>query len=203
MPSADPAPPLAPPPGPADRLPVGRLALLAAAVLAAVTTELLPVGLLPQLADAFAVGTERIGWWMSAYALVVAATAVPLTAVLARWPGRRVLVVLLSAYALSNAVIAVAGDDRVALAARLLGGLAHAGIFSVVVTTAVALAPPRRSGRAVALVNTGVTAALALGVPLGTAAGTALGWRWAFAAAAACLLLLAAATALLLLATPA
>ncbi|NAZ88282.1 MFS transporter, partial [Kineococcus indalonis] len=178
----------------ARRLPAGTLALLAAAVFAAVTTEVLPVGLLPQLATAFAVPQDRIGWWMSAYALVVALGAVPVTALLAHRSPRRTLVALLLVQALSSAAVALAGSVggfALALAARLLGGLAHAGLFSVVVATAVAVAPPGRSGRAVALVNTGITAALALGVPLGTAAGAALGWRWAFAATAGAVLLLA------------
>ena len=194
-----PAAPAAPAaPGPVQRMPLGTLALLAAAVLAAVTTEVLPVGLLPQLSAAFGVGEERIGWWMSAYAVVVAAGAVPVTALLARWPRRRALLVLLLTYALSNAVILAAGSYWVALAARLLGGLAHAGLFSVAVATAVAVAPAGRSVRAVAVVNAGVTLALALGVPLGTALGAAAGWRWAFAATTALLVVLAALTALVL-----
>jgi len=186
-------------PAAAERLPWARLAVLAAAVFAAVTTEVLPVGLLPQLADAFAVSEARIGWWMSGYALVVAAGAVPVTAVLARWPKRRALLVLLVTYALSNAlVVAAEGRFWLALVARLLGGLAHAGVFSVVVATASALDPPRRTGRAIAAVSAGSTFALAFGVPLGTALGGAVGWRWAFASVSLLLVLLAGATALAL-----
>jgi DHA1 family inner membrane transport protein len=179
-----------------ERLPWGRLALLAAAVFAAVTTEVLPVGLLPQLSTAFAVSEARIGWWMSGYALVVAVGAVPVTAVLARWPRRRALLVLLVTYALSNAlVVAAEGRFWLALVARLLGGLAHAGVFSVVVATATTLAPARRTGRAIAAVSAGSTLALAFGVPLGTALGGAVGWRWAFVSVSALLVLLAVATA--------
>ncbi|WP_432488243.1 MFS transporter [Kineococcus sp. SYSU DK018] len=182
------------------RLPVGTLALLSAAVAAAVSTEVMPVGLLPQLADAFAAPEDRIGWWMSAYALVVALGAVPVTALVAHRSPRGVLVVLLLVYAAANGLVVVAGTTGgypLALTARLLGGLAHAGLFSVAVATAVAVSPPGRSGRAVALVNTGITLALALGVPLGSAAGTAWGWRWTFAATTGALLLLAAAAAVL------
>ncbi|WP_432570752.1 MFS transporter [Kineococcus sp. SYSU DK005] len=200
--STTPAGPVA---GTARRLPAGTLALLAAAVFAAVSTEVMPVGLLPQLAAAFAVPEDRIGWWMSAYALVVALGAVPVTALLAHRSPRGVLVALLLVYALANGLVVLAGSTggfALALAARLLGGLAHAGLFSVAVATAVAVSPPGRSGRAVALVNTGITLALALGVPLGTAAGAAWGWRWAFAATTGVLLLLAAAAAVLVPARP-
>lgn len=166
-----------------QRLPVAPLALLTASLFGAVTTEVLPVGLLPQLAEAFAVDRSRIGWWVSAYAVVVALGAIPLTAWLARFPRRRVLVGLLSLYALSNAAILVAPGYGWAVAARLLGGVAHAGIFSVVVGTTVALVAPGRRGRALAVVNGGVALALAAGVPLGTALGEAVGWRWAFGTA--------------------
>jgi predicted MFS family arabinose efflux permease len=170
-----------------QRLPAAPLALLTASLFGAVTTEVLPVGLLPQLAAAFGVGQSRIGWWVSAYAVVVAVGAIPLTAGLARFPRRRVLVGLLALYAASNAVIVIAPGYGWAVAARLLGGVAHAGIFSVVVGTTVALVPPERRGRALAVVNGGVALALAAGVPLGTALGEAAGWRWAFGTASVAL----------------
>ncbi|WP_432535558.1 MFS transporter [Kineococcus arenarius] len=197
--------PASPAAGARHRSPAGTIALLAAAVFAAVSTEVMPVGLLPQLAAAFAVPEDRIGWWVSAYALVVALGAIPVTALLSHRSPRRALVALLLVYAAANGLVVLAGSTGgfpLALAGRLLGGLAHAGLFSVAVATAVAASPPGRAGRAVALVNTGITLALALGVPLGTAAGTAWGWRWAFAATTGVLLLLAAAAAALLPAGP-
>nr|WP_246315851.1 MFS transporter [Kineococcus aurantiacus] len=168
---------------------------------AAVTTEVLPVGLLPQLSAAFGVGEAGIGWWVTAYALVVAVGAVPLTSALARVRRRPALVALLLAYALSNAVVVAAPGYAVAVAARLLGGLAHAGVFSVAVATAVALVPREEAGRALALVNGGIALALSLGVPLGTAVGEAVGWRWAFGATSVLLLVLAAAALRLVPAT--
>ena len=186
-----------------DRLPVGTLVLLAAVVFAAVTTELLPVGLLPRIAEDLGVSRARIGWWVSAYAVVVAAGALPVTALLARWPQREVLVVVTLAYAASDVAVALTDDYGVGLVARLLSGVAHAAVFSVVVATAVAVTPPRRVGRAVALVNGGVALALTLGVPLGTAAGVAWGWRWGFATMAVVLVGLAAAAAVVVPAAPA
>ncbi|MFC3690044.1 MFS transporter [Aquipuribacter hungaricus] len=181
----------------------GVLALFTAATFAAITTEMLPVGLLPLMSSSFGVSDSRTGLLVSAYAAVVVLASVPLTAVVARWPRRTVLVALLVAYAASNLVLAAADGWWVALACRLLAGLAHAGFFSVVVGAAVALVPPDRVGRAVAAVSAGNALALVGGVPLGTALGTALGWRWAFVVAAVVLLLLAAATLVLLPKAPA
>jgi len=43
-----------------------------------------------------------------------------------------------------------------------------------------ALVPPERRGRAIAIVNAGLTVAIAIGVPLGAVAGNRLGWRMTF-----------------------
>lgn len=112
------------------------------------------------------------------------------------------LTVLLIAYAVGNAVFAGTDSYAVAVAARLLAGLAHAGFFSVAIGAAVNLVPPVRAGRVTAWVFGGVTLAFTVGVPAGTALGTAVGWRWAFAGIAAVLLLLAGAAAALLPAAP-
>jgi len=164
--------------------------VLAAAVFAAITTEVLPVGLLPQISARLGVGESRTGLLVSAYAVVVAICSIPLTAVVARWPRRPVLAVLLTGYAVSNALFAWTSSYGVALAARLLGGLAHAGLFSVVFAAAVSAVPASPAGRVVAFVGGGNAVGLALGVPVGTALGSAAGLRVTFAAAAAMVVVL-------------
>ncbi|MGY1714134.1 MFS transporter [Geodermatophilus sp. SYSU D01106] len=183
------------------RVPVA-LGVLTLAVFAAVTAEMMPVGLLPMIARDLGTGEDRVGLLVSAYAVVVAAASLPLTALLARWSRRRALTGLLVTYAVGNAVFAATSDYGVAVVARVLAGLAHAGFFSVAVGAAVALVPAARAGRATALVLAGVTVAFTAGVPAGTALGTAVGWRWAFAGIAAVLLALAVLAATLLPAAP-
>lgn len=179
-------------------MPVLILLVLAASVFAAICTEVLPVGLLPQISHDLGASESRVGLLVSAYAVVVALGSIPLTALAARWPRRQVLCTLLGLYALSNAVLAGTSNYWVALGSRLLGGLAHAGFFSVVIAAAVSVVAPARAGKAVAVVMSGNAAALALGVPLGTAVGTAIGWRFAFVGAAAVMVLLAVLTVLVL-----
>lgn len=191
---------LAPPQG---GLRVGAaLAVLTLATFAAVTAETLPVGLLPMIAADLSTSESRVGLLVSAYAVVVAVASLPLTALLARWPRRWALTGLLVTYAVGNAVFAATDDYSVAVLARLLAGLAHAGFFSVAVGAAVSLVPADRAGRATACVFGGTTLAFAAGVPAGTALGTAVGWRWAFAGLAGVLLLLGVLAAALLPASP-
>ncbi len=92
-----------------DDCPLWRLPtlwVLAGSVFAAITTEVLPVGLLPQISTRLEVGESRSGLLVSVYAVIVAVGSIPLTAVVARWPRRTVLGVLLTGYAVSNAVFA-------------------------------------------------------------------------------------------------
>lgn len=161
-------------------MPVGTLALLAASVFAAITTEMLPVGLLPAISHDLHTREATVGLLVSAYAVVVAVGSVPMAALLERWPRGATLCGLLGTYAVSNALMATTSSYPVALVARLLGGVAHAGFFGAVFGAAVSIAPAARSGRAIALVGSGNSLALTFGVPLGTALGDAVGWRWAF-----------------------
>ena len=169
------------------------LVLLSAGVFLAVSTEMLPVGLLPEIGQGLDVSPAQTGLLVSLFAVLVALTTVPIAAVVQRWPRRAVLAGLLGAYTVSNVVFALAPGYGVALLARAIGGLAHAGFFAVAVATAVSLVDAERAGRAVALLGAGNALALVFGVPLGTALGSAVGWRWAFVVLAVALVVLAVA----------
>lgn len=156
-------------------------------------------GTAPAISARLGLTESRSGLLVSAYAVVVAVCSTPLTAAVARWPRRPVPRALLGGYAVSNALFAGTDDYGVALAARLVGGLAHAGLFSVVFAAAVSAASPSRAGRAVTFVSGGNAVGLALGVPGGTALGSALGLPATFAAAAT---LMAALAVLVLVVLP-
>jgi predicted MFS family arabinose efflux permease len=160
------------------------LLLLALSVFAVVTTETLPVGLLPLIATAFGVGEATVGLLVTLYAALVAILAVPLTLATRRVRRKRLLLLATGCFVLSNVVAAVAPTLAVLAAARVLGGTAHAVFFSVCIGYAARLVPPADTGKALALVSAGISAAFVLGVPLGTALGTAVGWRGAFVALA-------------------
>jgi predicted MFS family arabinose efflux permease len=161
------------------------LLILALSAFAAVTTEIAPVGLLPAIGHGFGVGESTAGLLVSLYAVIVATLAVPLTLVTKRIPGKRLLLVAMSSYTVSNVISALAPSLAVLAAGRALGGVTHALFFSVFIGYVTRLVPPAQTGRALALASAGVPAGFVLGVPLATALGNAAGWRAAFAALAA------------------
>jgi predicted MFS family arabinose efflux permease len=157
-----------------------QIVVLSASVFMAVTTELLPAGLLPWLSSDLGVENDRAGLLVTAYAFVVATTALPLTKATIRWPRRRLITAVLLGYAVSNVLMAIAGSLLVAGLARLVGGLSHAILFSIVTAYAARIVRPERLGGTVAVLWLGTALALLVGVPAGTALAAATGWRQPF-----------------------
>lgn len=161
------------------------LVLLSLAIFVTFTYEVLPIGLLTPIGDALGIDAQGAGLLISGYAVVVALGSIPLSAAVARFDARRTLLVLLGVLSISSGLLAVSTSLTVAAVARLMGGAAHAVIFTTVYRLALAVVPVHQRGRAAGAVAIGNGAALALGVPLATAFGIAAGWRVAFAVTAA------------------
>ena len=171
-------------------LPWSGLLALSTAAFTAVLTELLPAGLLPRMAPALGVSEARIGFLVTGYAVASFAAAIPLTALLRGLPRRPVLVGTLLGFALSNAVVALSSSYALTFAARLVAGCAGGTLWAMLAGCAARMVPPERRGRAIAVVLAGITLALSLGVPAGTALAGAVGWRTAFGVLAAVAVLL-------------
>lgn len=157
---------------------------LALASCVAVTTEMLPVGLLPEIGSTFAVPDSVTGLLVALYAVMVAALAVPLTIVTSRFARKPLLLATLACYAASNVIVAAAPVFTVVAVGRTLGGVTHALFFSLVIGYSPRLVSGAHVGRALALAGSGASAGLVIGVPVLTSLGTAAGWRVSFAALA-------------------
>ncbi|MDO0930743.1 MFS transporter [Streptomyces sp. DG2A-72] len=172
-------------------LPWSGLLALSTAAFTAVMTELLPAGLLPRMAPALGVTEAHVGYLVTAYALASFAAAIPLTTLLRGLPRRPVLMGALLGFACGNAVVALSSSYALTFAARLVAGAMGGTLWAMLVGYASRMVPAERRGRAIAIVLAGITLALSLGVPAGTAVAEALGWRTAFGALAGIALLLA------------
>ncbi len=184
------------------RAAAGGLVALTVATFLAVTTEMLPVGLLTPMGAAVGVSVSITGLLVTVYAFMVAVLAVPLTLSTARFSRKGLLLATLVAYTLSNVIVAVAPNFGVLAAGRAFGGIAHALFFSVSIGYASRLVQPAYTGRALAIVTAGASAGFVLGVPLSTSLGTALGWRAAFGVLAGVCAVTVVIVALLLPAVP-
>jgi MFS transporter, DHA1 family, inner membrane transport protein len=149
------------------------------------TSEFVTMGLLPQISAGIDESIPTGGHVISAYALGVVIGAPLIAALSTKLPRRALLVGLMAAYGLGNALSAVATDYSSLMFWRFVAGLPHGAYFGVSALVAAAMVPPHRKGRAVASVLMGLSVAQVVGVPSVTWMGQQLGWRSAYLAAAA------------------
>ncbi len=164
---------------------IGALLAMSAATFTYVTTETLPIGLLPTISGALGVPESAIGLLVTCYGLVVVVASVPLTQA-TRSVARRPLLAVLLLIAAAAGVVSVATDDYwTVLGARVVTALSQALFWSIVVPTAAGLFEPRLRGRAIAVVFAGSSLAGVIGIPAGTWLGEQFGWRTTFLALSA------------------
>lgn len=153
------------------------LGVLSSACFISVTSENLPVAVLPQLAPGLGVSESAVGLLVTGYAVAVGLTVVPLVAMTARWDRRTTALITVAAITVSNLLLAVAPSYAVAVAARMVAAVGHGVFWSVVAPMAARLLGPERSGRATAVVFAGNSLAFLLGLPLSSWLGATIGWR--------------------------
>ncbi|MEC5343141.1 MFS transporter [Brenneria populi] len=149
-------------------------------------TEFVTIGLVSTISAGLHASVSQVGTAVTAYALGAAIGAPGLTALAARWPRKRLLLLAMGLFTLGNTAVSLSDALMSMLAARFVSGLGHGVFLAVSSSVAAQLAGRHRSGAAVAVVFGGLTLALALGVPLGTYLGGVLRWQVIFLAVAAC-----------------
>ena len=165
-------------------VPAGRgglsIVILAVAAFVIVTTEYLIVGLLPGLARDLEISISAAGQLVTLFAFTVMLFGPVLTALLSHVERKRLFVVILLIFAASNALAAIAPNVWVLAVARFIPALALPVFWGTASETAGQIVGPQRAGRAVSQVYLGISAALLFGIPLGTLAADAIGWRGTF-----------------------
>ncbi|WP_340648597.1 MFS transporter [Pseudoxanthomonas winnipegensis] len=156
------------------------IVILAVAAFVIVTTEYLIVGLLPGLARDLEISISAAGQLVTLFAFTVMLFGPVLTALLSHVERKRLFVVILLIFAASNALAAIAPNVWVLAVARFIPALALPVFWGTASETAGQIVGPQRAGRAVSQVYLGISAALLFGIPLGTLAADAIGWRGTF-----------------------
>ncbi|RWZ49899.1 MFS transporter [Labedella phragmitis] len=184
------------------RFPWWGMIALSVATFLSVTSEMMPTGLLPQMSADLGVAPAAVGLLVTVFAFTVVVSSAPLTALTLRIPRKPFLLGVIAVLGISNLLTALAPDYALVVASRVLGGVAHGLFWATVPAYAARLVSPALIARAVSITIAGGTLAFVLGVPLGTALGAAIGWRWGFAAVAGAFALGVVAVALLLPTVP-
>ncbi len=147
--------------------------------------EMLVVGLLDLIAADLSVSVPAAGALLTANALGLAIGGPLLTFLTTRLYRRLVLLGTTTVFVLVSLLPALVADYPLFVAARVVIGAVQGLFIAAAIVTATSIVPPERSGRAMAVVISGFATSSALGLPLGTLLGQAVGWRGSFAAVVA------------------
>ncbi|WP_207756640.1 MFS transporter [Nonomuraea cypriaca] len=174
-----------------SRIPI-RTLILALGTFAVGTDSYVVAGFLPAMARSLRVSEAAAGQSATVFALAYAVLSPVVATFTARVPRRALLTVALLVLALANLGSALAPGYAVLMAGRVLAAAGAAAFTPTASAVAASLAAPGQRARALAVVIGGLTAATALGVPLGNLADRILDWRTALGLVAALCLLCAA-----------
>ena len=160
------------------------LALFAAAF-AIGSSEFVIAGILPAVSTDLSISIPTAGLLVSLYALGVAVGGPLLATFTGRFPRKLLLLIYVSIFTIGYVLCALAPSFQILLVWRVLIALIHGAYFGTAMIVATSIVAENRRGFAVGLILAGLTVANIIGVPIGTAIGTAFGWRMTFWAVAA------------------
>lgn len=145
------------------------------------TSELIPIGLLSDIAGSFGVSEARAGLLITVYAWVVALMSLPLMLLFARVEFRRLMIGVVSVFFLSHVATVMSTGYYSLMGARIGVALAHSLFWSIAPAMGVAVVPKEKRATALSVLVAGGGIALIAGLPLGRALGIIAGWRMSFA----------------------
>lgn len=167
--------------------------VLALGTFAVGTDAFVVTGFLPEMAKALDVSPQAAGQSVTVFAVAYAAGSPVLATLTARVPRRVLLVCALVFLGLANVGSALAPSFGVLVATRVLAAAGAASYTPNAGAAAAGLVRPAQRARALAIVLGGLTAATAVGVPLGNLAERAFDWRSVLAMVAVLCLICAGA----------
>lgn len=157
---------------------------LAIGAFSSVTTEFIPVGVLPEVAKTFGITAGQAGLMMTLPG-ILGAIAAPGVLIAAGNIDRKKLLVTLSVLLLISVVSSgISKSWTMMLFSRALAGISLGAFWAMGLAVAGNLVSTDKAGTAIAAVFGGVTVAMIIGVPLGSLVAEYFSWRGAFGAAA-------------------
>ncbi len=160
------------------------LLLLAISTIAANFTELVTVGMMPDVGHELSVPLSQAYWLVSGYALGTM-LGPSLYAGLTNQMGRRfALRILMLQFIVGNVLSATAPDFSSLMMARIITSFAHGSFCGIAVPITVSLVPTNKRKRFILLALIGLEAASVLCLTVGTYICQQLGWRSMFLVAA-------------------
>ena len=115
--------------------------LMASVTFVGILSEMVPSGILPQMADGLGVSESQVGFLVGVYALASAICAIPLVTATLALNRKTLLMALLIGIAASNLVVAISSSYAVIVACRILGGICAGVMWPMIAAYGTRLVP--------------------------------------------------------------
>jgi DHA1 family L-arabinose/isopropyl-beta-D-thiogalactopyranoside export protein-like MFS transporter len=148
------------------------------------TSEFVPIGILPDIAESFSLTSGEAGQMITIYAWLVVCLSLPLTALTMKVERRKLLLGLFLLFILFQSVGAWSPSFPALILSRTGAAFVHSLFFSLAIPLVVSMAPEGKRTKALSYAASGTALASVLGMPAGTLIGHYWGWHSVFGAIA-------------------
>lgn len=144
------------------------------------TDDFVIAGILPSIAEDLDVSIVSAGQLVTAFALAYAIGAPVLGTFTINLPLKKLLIISMLIFALSNTLSALVSSFEALFATRIIAALSAALFTPLAMAASASLVPESKRGKALAMITAGITLGLILGAPIGTWISHEFNWRFSF-----------------------
>jgi len=143
-------------------------------------SEFIVIGLLSQISQSFGLSLDYAGLLVASYAIGISIGSPIVTWVTRKYSARMLCTGLMGLFTLLNIAIALSSSLAAVLIVRVIAGVVHGTFFSVASAIIPSLSAPGKTSMAIALMFSGLTLAMVMGVPGGIWIAQVIGWHGVF-----------------------
>lgn len=142
--------------------------------------ELIIGGILDLIAEDLNVSLGMAGMLITIFSLTFGIAAPILLVLTAKMERKRLALISLSGFLIGNILAVISPVYSVLFVGRIISAISGSILIILCIVLAANIVEPKYRGRAIGIVNMGVSASLVLGIPIGLSLGNLFGWRAPF-----------------------